>query len=164
MEHIIINIEEYTVHLYCDGGDIPQSIAKSLTVPNAQMIKEAGGNWKNMPGPYRCRVDQAHDAATGQRHLHIYKRDNQFLSFNWDGSNHDGRVGKIPNKVYDYLSKNFPDLSLPDDKIIEAIDLTRMIKFSQFFALRNQHVDAMQQLDEAIKLAEPFKGAPEKMS
>ena len=157
MEHIVINAEDCTIHLYCNAGDIPESIKKILSEPNTKLLKEAGGNWRKAPGPYRCRVDQAHDAATGQRHIHVYKRDDQLLTFNWDGSSHDGTTGRIPNKVYDYLKSQFPDLGIPDSKVIEAMDLTKMIKFSQFFALRNQHEDAMEQLNEAIEQASTFR-------
>ena len=156
MEHILINVEDCSIHLYCNNGDIPKSIRDTLQVPDAKLIKEAGGNWKNLPGPYSCRVDQAHDAATGHRHIHIYKRENHFLSFNWDGSSHDGSAGRIPNRVYDFLNNRFPDLGLPDNRVIEAVDLTRMIKFSQYFVLRNDYKDAMEQLNEAIVLAEGF--------
>lgn len=158
MNHILINIEEYAVHIFCDDKDIPPSINQSMIDLSKQIICEASGNWKNLEGPYRCRVDQAHDAGTGQRHIHLYKRDNQFLAFNWDGSGRDGLSGRIPTKVFDALQCRFPDLGLPDDRVIESMNLTRMIKFSQFFVLRQQYEDAMERLNEAVELAKQVEG------
>lgn len=158
MNHILVNVEDFAVHLYCDDNDIPQSIKNSLIDLSDKIINEASGNWKELGGPYRCRVDQAHNAGTGQRHIHLYKRDNQFLAFNWDGSTHDRSSGQIPAKVFDALQRRFPDLGLPDNRVIESMNpAARIIKFSQFLFFRLQHKDAMDRLDEAIKLSRQIK-------
>ena len=95
---------------------------------------------------------------TGQRHLHVYKKNNELFSLNWDGSGHDNSRGsEIPKKVFDHLKTKHPDLTLPDNRIIESISLGRpMVKFSEFIKLRHNDSSAMASLDAAVVLLEEF--------
>ena len=157
MQHFVIPCGDASFHLYCSAEDVPPSLSGAADGPG-QLLKEAGGNWKNMTGPYRYRVDGPHDATTGQRHIHVYKKNNQLFALNWDGSGHDNSKGtEIPKKVHDYLGNAHPDLSLPKNRIIESIHTGgQILKFSEYVRLRLSDESAMDSLKEAIALLEEF--------
>ena len=157
MLHIVIPLDDTVVHLYCTRSDLPPSM-REATDDSERLLKESGGNWKAINGPYRYRIDGPHDPVTGQRHLHVYKKNNELFSLNWDGTGHDNSRGsEIPNKVYDHLKSKHPDLKLPDNRIIESINLGRpILKFSEFILLRRDDANAMESLDAAVALLEEF--------
>lgn len=161
MQHYVIPVGNTTVHLYCSVDELPRSLSKA-TDESERLLKESGGNWKSISGPYRYRIDGPHDATTGHRHIHVYKKNNELFSLNWDGTGHDNSRGtEIPKKVYDHLSSKHPDLPLPDNRIIESINLgRRLIKFSEYFMLRRNDPDAMPSLDAAVALLEEFVNHP----
>jgi hypothetical protein len=157
MLHIVIPLDDAVVHLYCTARDLPPSLLEA-TSSSERLLKESGGNWKAIKGPYHYRIDGPHDPMTGQRHLHVYKKNNELFSLNWDGSGHDNSRGsEIPKKVYDHLKDMHPDLKLPDSRIIESISLGRpLLKFSEFILLRLNDSDAMESLESAVTLLEEF--------
>lgn len=86
-------------------------------------LKEARHRGHRLTGPYSADLDSPHNVQ-GQKHLHVYFKNNQIFALNADGSAHDKSHGvKIPGKVYKALSDIFPDFSLPDDRIIESFVL-----------------------------------------
>lgn len=157
MLHVVIPVDGAWVHLYCSVNELPQSLAEAAD-DSERLLKESGGNWKEIKGPYRYRIDGPHDATTGQRHIHVYKKNSELFSLNWDGSGHDNSRGsEIPAKVYDHLAAAHPDLPLPPSRIIESISLGRpLLKFSEFVKLRLADEGAMKSLKEAIMLLEQF--------
>lgn len=157
MLHIVIPLDDAVVHLYCTASNLPPSVLEA-TDSSERLLKEAGGNWKAINGPYRYRIDGPHDPMTGQRHLHVYKKNNELFSLNWNGSGHDNSKGsEIPKKVFDHLKAKHPDLKLPDSRIIESISLGRpMLKFSEFIKLSHNDSNAMTSLDAAVSLLEEY--------
>ncbi len=157
MQHYVIPTDDTIVHLYCTEDELPESLLEA-TKESERLLIEARGNWKNISGPYRYRIDGPHDATTGHRHIHVYKKNNELFSLNWDGTGHDNSQGtEIPKKVYDYLSSKHQDLQLPDNRIIESISLGRpILRFSEFVMLRRNDPDAMPSLDAAVALLEEF--------
>jgi len=157
IQHYVIPTDDTIVHLYCTEDELPESLQEA-TKKSERLLIEAHGNWKNIRGPYRYRIDGPHESSTGQRHIHVYKKNNELFALNWDGSGHDNSRGtEIPKKVYDHLSSNHQDLKLPDNRIIESISLRRpLLKFSEFIRLRLSDDNAMQSLEAAVSLLKEF--------
>lgn len=161
MQHFVVTADDVDVHVYCQEAELPRTILEAVEADESRLLKEGAGNWKDLHGPYRYRIDQAHEPSTGQRHIHVYLKNNQLFSLNWDGTCHDGFKGtRIPTKVFDQLSQRHPDLKLPPSKIIESIDIGgKIIKYSDFVKLRIEDASAMQSLNEAIALCTEFCSA-----
>lgn len=157
MLHFVIPVDDTAVHLYCTASELPESVLAAAE-RSERLLKESGGNWKDIKGPYRYRIDGPHDPMTGQRHVHVYKNNNELFSLNWNGSGHDNSKGsEIPKKVFDHLKAKHPDLKLPDSRIIESISLGRpMLKFSEFIKLSHSDSNAMTSLDAAVSLLEEY--------
>ena len=63
-------------------------------------------------GQYSAQLHNAH-SEVGQKHLHVYAKNNQIFSMNIDRT-------RIPNKVANAINKYFPDFTLPPDNFIES--------------------------------------------
>ena len=71
-------------------------------------------------GQYSAQLHNAH-SEVGQKHLHVYAKNNQIFSMNIDGTAHDkSHRTRIPNKVANAINKYFPDFTLPPDNFIES--------------------------------------------
>ena len=94
-----------------------------LLLESETLLKEAGKE-QQLAGPYYVRKDQPHvQPPIGQYHLHVYKKQNELFSINWDGSGHDNSKGAvIPNVVYDAIKAKWPNIKLPDGRIIESFE------------------------------------------
>jgi len=112
LRHLVIESDEYCIHVYADESDCPPRLLKEA----------ASGKGQPLTGVYFFRKDAPH-TSVGQYHVHVYKRRSQLFSINWDGSAHDQSHGiEIPGKAQVALQKRFPDLKLPGNRIIEAMD------------------------------------------
>lgn len=84
-------------------------------------LKEARHRVISLSGPYSVYLDSPH-ILQGQKHIHVYYRNNQIFALNVDGSAHDKSHGiKIPGKVAKSLSGILPNFVLPKDNIIESL-------------------------------------------
>lgn len=99
--------EQYVIHIWIDPEEL-------------QEINEAKYKGTPLGGSYSVQLHQAH-SSVGQKHLHVYSKNNQLFSLNKDGSAHDQSHGvRIPNKVASAIQKQFPAFALPKDNIIES--------------------------------------------
>lgn len=112
LKHLVIVTDEYMIHVYADQDDCPASLLKEA----------ASGKGQPLTGVYYFRKDAPH-TNPGQQHVHVYKKRDQLFAINWDGTAHDQSHGvTIPAKVQNALQSRFPDLQVPKDRIIEAMD------------------------------------------
>lgn len=103
----IFESDGYVVHIWFDSEEL-------------QEINEAKYKGTPLSGSYSAQSHQAH-SSVGQKHLHVYCKNNQLFSLNKDGSAHDQSHGvRIPNKVASAIEKQFPAFSLPKNNIIES--------------------------------------------
>lgn len=121
MHEILLNVDEYTVHLYYEEGD-------KITETSIREAKLRGSI--PLVGLYSAdkHAPRASTEVT-QYHLHIYKKQNEIFAINKDGTAHDQSHGKeIPKKVANAISSLFPDYKLPPNNIIESYqeELTTM--------------------------------------
>lgn len=85
-----------------------------------QILNEAQYTGTHLTGTYSYNKHQPHNP-TGEYHLHVYRRGKEIFAINQSGSPHDGCSGaRIPNKVYDSITKKFPDWNWPSSQIIES--------------------------------------------
>jgi hypothetical protein len=111
---------KYFLHIYysfleTDGLSQDQSFSRIIQESRQQSIN-------NM---YSYRLDQCNYMGYNpeKTHIHVYKRGSELCAINRDGTAHDGCHGvRIPNVVADYISRKFPDITLPRGNIIESID------------------------------------------
>lgn len=74
----------------------------------------------DLGGAYSAQLHQAH-TPVGQKHVHVYARNNQLFALNQDGSAHDQSHGsQIPNKVAQAITQKFPGFTLPPNNFIES--------------------------------------------
>lgn len=117
MEEIVINVDEYVVHLV-----FPPRTNKRLD--------EAKHKGIPLGGQYSAKTHQAHSSG-GYKHIHVYARNKQIFALNKPGTGHDQSHGvKIPNKVAKAIRKQFPDFDLPPGNFIESAPLTVQVLFS----------------------------------
>jgi hypothetical protein len=86
---------------------------------------------------YKIREDNAAPThSKSQKHIHIYKND-EWVVINQDGSrsHSDGGEIELPQKLFDFIKRKFPDWSFPEDRIIRignmpipAIEINEIIK------------------------------------
>lgn len=87
-------------------------------------LHEAQHRGKPLGGQYSATVHPPHDPR-GQKHIHVYAKQNNLLALNWDGSTRHGKPGtRIPARVAAALAQRFPDLKLPDNNILEHLAST----------------------------------------
>ncbi|PKH51912.1 hypothetical protein CXF68_14985 [Tenacibaculum sp. Bg11-29] len=111
MKTELIEVDEYLVFVH------------SVETENENLILEAKVKGTSLIGNYSYKKHQPHNP-TGQYHLHVYKKENEILSINKDGSGHDGYSGThIPNKVYHALKNKFNDWDFPSNQIIENLQI-----------------------------------------
>lgn len=83
-------------------------------------LNEANQKGKPLRGTYSAQVHSPH--GYGQKHLHVYSKQNQLFAINWDGTAHDqSHQTMIPNKVAAAIFQAFPDSKLPKDNFIESV-------------------------------------------
>ena len=105
-------VEEYTIYLY------PSSIREK------DRIEEARHRGKPLRGPYSV-IDHPPRSDSGQKHLHVYCRNNEIFAINKDGTAHDQSHGcRIPNKAADALRSMYPDFCFPRDNFIESAGIS----------------------------------------
>ena len=98
---------EYVVHIWFNSDEM-------------QEINEAKYKGSPLGGQYSAQLHQPH-SSVGQKHLHVYAKNNQLFSLNKDGSAHDKSHGAvIPNKVVKAIKNHFPSFIIPDNNIIES--------------------------------------------
>ena len=97
------------VHLYTDR-------------PNAShLLLEAQHRGVPIGGPYSVRHDRPH-SSVGQEHLHFFDRSGELFAINKDGTAHDRSHGyQIPNRIAKAMAQQFPDFSIPKNRLIESI-------------------------------------------
>jgi len=108
MKEFCFTVDEFTVHLYCADLD-----AKLL-------LLEAQRRGVSLGGPYSAQYHTAR-VLPGQKHVHVYHKNNQLFALNADGTAHDKSHGvSIPNRVAREIQRLFPDIQVPADGIIEG--------------------------------------------
>jgi len=116
MQRYEIAIDEYTIHFYVEKAE------------GGQFLLEAKHKGIPLKGPYSAQPHPAHSPA-GQKHIHVFKKNNELFALNVDGTAHDQSHGiRIPNKVADRIAKDFPDFKLPPGNIIEFLTFPKAIK------------------------------------
>jgi hypothetical protein len=71
-------------------------------------------------GQYSAQLHKSHGAA-GQKHIHVYAKNNELFALNKDGSAHDASHQiRIPNKVAKAIQSTFPAITLPPGNFIES--------------------------------------------
>ena len=112
--------DEFVLHIYfySDSQNPPD-----MFTADRQLLDES--HHQNIGSGYSIRFDRSHAYVDPNRdHIHVYKKGNHLAAVNRDGSGHDGHHGKrIPSKVADFISREFPDFELPDDNILEWCEL-----------------------------------------
>ncbi len=81
------------------------------------------GRTVDLPGNYYARFDRGIPPTT-QNHLHIFKKGNQIIAMNQDGSPHDNAGGLIPKSIFPDLKKTFPEWNWPSNRLVESENLT----------------------------------------
>lgn len=82
-------------------------------------LEEAKHKGKPIGGHYSAQLHAPH-WPDGQKHLHVYARNNQIFALNVDGSAHDkSHQTEIPAKVADGIRQHFPDFAIPANNFIE---------------------------------------------
>lgn len=85
-------------------------------------ITEARNRGTPLGHGYSYRLDPSHIPG-GQEHIHLFKRSNQILAVNRDGSGHDNSSGiRMPGRPYDVLRQEYPDWNWPTDRVLESIE------------------------------------------
>lgn len=85
-------------------------------------LQEARHKGKPLVGPYSARFERAH-ASYVQDHLHVFHRNNEIFAINKDGTAHDqSHQTHIPNKVASAIQKQYRQINLPDDGLIESVE------------------------------------------
>jgi len=106
-----ITIDDLVVNIYFDDYKDKDLID----------LKEARHKAIPLSGPYSAYLDSPH-ILHGQKHVHVYYKNNQIFALNIDGSAHDKSHGvKIPGKVAKVLSDVLPNFEFPKDNIIESL-------------------------------------------
>lgn len=109
-----LEIDEYFVRIFISKEDI-----KTQRILNEKRQKGK----IDLGGPHSARKDPA-CIPISKKHLHILKGMNQIFAINYDGTGHDGSTGyKISNKLADKMRDTFPDIRIPDNNVIESINI-----------------------------------------
>lgn len=117
MEEIVINVDEYVVHLVFHPG-------------TNKMLDDAKHKGIPLGGQYSAKVHQAHSSG-GDKHIHVYTRNNQIFALNKSSTAHDQSHGvTIPNKVAKAIRKQFPNFVIPPGNFIESAPLAVQVLFS----------------------------------
>ena len=70
---------------------------------------------------HRSNNSNIHDPS--KDHLHYFLRGKQIFAINRDGTAHDGFHGVVmPKNVYNYIKSNYPDFTLPQNRMLESLD------------------------------------------
>ena len=94
----------------------------------SELLLEAKTKGEPLIGTYSVIKHQRH-TPDGDYHLHVYDEQNQIFAINKGGSAHDGYHGvRIPNKVYQELTKRYNGWQFPPNKIIETVNFTYILK------------------------------------
>jgi hypothetical protein len=110
LEELIIQIDEYTIHVYFDANNESENIS----------ILEAKHKGQPIGGKYSA-IEHSPHTPLGQKHLHFYARGNSLAAINLDGTAHDRSHGyEMPNRVIKGVEKYFPHFTIPTNGIIES--------------------------------------------
>jgi hypothetical protein len=117
MQRFEFHIGKFVLHFYAEDFN------------GIAMLNEAKHKGVPLHGPYSVQKHSAH-VQPGERHVHVYLKNNQLFALNMDsGTAHDQSHGiPIPNKVADALRQKFPDITLPPNNFIESASLTAQIR------------------------------------
>ena len=111
MNKLTVQIDEFTVDIYCD--EVDAVIA----------LDEAQRRGIPLGGPYSGLYHTAH-TSPGEDHIHVFMKNNQIFALNKSGTAHDQSHGiRIPNRVVKGIKITFPWIRLPKDNLIENISL-----------------------------------------
>ena len=98
----------YIISIYCDA----EYYEKLHAILESKRISIGRG--------YSVEKHSPH-TSENQYHLHLYRKQNQLLAINKDGTAHDQSHGlEIPKYPLGYLRKNFPEFDIPENGIIES--------------------------------------------
>lgn len=94
------------------------------------MLDDAKHKGIPLGGQYSAKVHQAHSSG-GDKHIHVYTRNNQIFALNKSSTAHDQSHGvTIPNKVAKAIRKQFPNFVIPPGNFIESAPLAVQVLFS----------------------------------
>ncbi len=111
MTRLELRIDEYVVHVYTTRFD------------GVIALNEAQLRGVSLGGPYSAQFHSQH-TSPGERHIHVYHKNNQIFALNLSGTAHDRSHGvRIPNRVATALQRIFPGVTLPPNNIIECLQL-----------------------------------------
>lgn len=95
---------------------------------DSELLLEAKMKGEALIGSYSYIKNKPH-TPDGDYHLHVYDGNNEIFAINKGGSSHDGYHGvRIPNKVYQALTKKFDKWIFPPSQIIETINYCYILK------------------------------------
>lgn len=101
------DVDEYKIHILFDTN-------------KRNLLTEAKDKGVPLGGHYSAKLHHAH-FSKGQKHIHVFSRNNQLFSLNIDGSAHDDSHGiTIPKRVAKGIEKKFPDFEIPPGCFIET--------------------------------------------
>ncbi|ABQ06615.1 hypothetical protein [Flavobacterium johnsoniae] len=93
----------------------------------SELLFEAKSKGTPLIGTYSVIKHQPH-SQPGEYHLHVYDGQDQIFAINKSGKAHDGYHGvRIPNKVYQELTKKYKGWVFPPDQIIESLNYTYLL-------------------------------------
>ncbi len=111
--------EKENVHIYfCETEKRPE-----LFTSGSKLLQEA--NKQNWGKGYNVRFDKMNYGVfdPNKDHLHIYRKNNEILALNRDGTAHDKSHGAIiPQYVADRIRAEYPDFIIPKNNVLESAE------------------------------------------
>ena len=112
-------LNDCIVYLYFNEAEVAEAIKnKPVLLQESRSVDLGKGGKLEF---HRSSNLNIHDPS--KDHLHYFLKGKQIFAINRDGTAHDGFHGaKMPKNVFNYIKSNYPDFSLPQNRMLESLD------------------------------------------
>ena len=129
-----IATDDTYIHIYfiSDENNKPELFTSEYQLLNESKYQNWGKGVE-----VRFDRDSAHRPLDPNKdHIHVYCKNKQLFALNRDGTAHDGCHGiYIPQKLANKIKVEFPDFKIPENRLIESLDIADHLLAEEFYYL-----------------------------